>query len=518
MSRNFPPAILAAFSLGAPALAQRGGNDWMTSAFDAQRSSWVRTDTKIYRENMAKPGFEFLWKHKVETAPRAGTGVTQPALLDFYIGYKGFRALGFYGGTSGKLVALDIDLARVEWEKTLSPAPSTPATAACPGGLTSGVARPTSTDYPNVPTTFGFGRGNPAKSGVGAPDEGAVTLRQTPAPPFRPTPPAKPGAAAAAAFNPFAPRVSWVLAVGGDGKLHSMWVSNGNTPDPAVPFVPAGAHAVGLVSYGGVSYVSTINGCGGAPDGVWALDMATKKVVNWKSAKPIAGSAGHAAGPDGTVYAAAGSELTALAAKTLEPLATFKTGGAEFNSSPVVFDYKGKNLIAAATTDGRLLLLDSAALGGAALDQSAVFSSGGHRVGTITSWQDPQGTRWVLASAGGSAAASAGFPASNGSVTNGAIAAWRVVDKNGVPSLEPAWTSRDLAAPLAPVVIGGVVFAASSRPAVLYAFDSATGKEFWNSGKTIVGNATGGLAAGGNRVYVATQDGTQWVFGFPIEH
>jgi hypothetical protein len=28
----------------------------------------------------------------------------------------------------------------------------------------------------------------------------------------------------------------------------------------------------------------------------------------------------------------------------------------------------------------------------------------------------------------------------------------------------------------------------------------------------------GGLAAGGSRVYVATQDGTQYVFGYPIEH
>jgi len=60
---------------------------------------------------------------------------------------------------------------------------------------------------------------------------------------------------------------------------------------------------------------------------------------------------------------------------------------------------------------------------------------------------------------------------------------------------------------------------ASSR-AILYALDSTTGKELWNSGEamsTFV-RTTGGLAAGGSHVYVATQDGTQYAFGFPIEH
>jgi len=50
------------------------------------------------------------------------------------------------------------------------------------------------------------------------------------------------------------------------------------------------------------------------------------------------------AGPDGTLYAAAGNELVALAPEKLETVATYKTAGAEFTSSPVVFDYKGRNL------------------------------------------------------------------------------------------------------------------------------------------------------------------------------
>ena len=84
------------------------------------------------------------------------------------------------------------------------------------------------------------------------------------------------------------------------------------------------------------------------------------------------------------------------------------------------------------------------------------------------------------------------------------------------------------------MIVNGVIFAVasgehrsgtaaerlkSSSPAVLYALDSVTGNVLWNSGKTMTSFVTtGGLATGGSRVYVATQDGTQYVFGYPIEH
>jgi outer membrane protein assembly factor BamB len=53
----------------------------------------------------------------------------------------------------------------------------------------------------------------------------------------------------------------------------------------------------------------------------------------------------------------------------------------------------------------------------------------------------------------------------------------------------------------------------------LYALDATTGKELWNSGKAIPSFVhSGGLAAGGSRVYVATYEGTQYTFSFPTEH
>ena len=56
-------------------------------------------------------------------------------------------------------------------------------------------------------------------------------------------------------------------------------------------------------------------------------------------------------------------------------------------------------------------------------------------------------------------------------------------------------------------------------PAVLYALDAATGKDVWNSGKSMTSFVTtGGMSAGGGRVYVSTHDGIQYAFGIPMEH
>ena len=495
--------------------AQRGVGDWMTTAYDAQRSNWVRNDNKISVARMSKPGFELAWKVPMQNAARQMNNITSPALLDFYISYRGFRTLAFFGGSSDRLIAIDSDIARLEWDKTLGQGGGAAGTIPCPGGMTSAVTRPTATAYPLFGMGSGPGRGTPAKSAVGEPHAGAVTIRP-PAP--RPAAPPKP--APAGAPNPFAARIQWVMALTGDGKLHAMYVSNGEEPNAAIPFLPANAHAVGLIVYDNTAYAATVNGCGGVENGVWALDLTTKKVTQWKAPKNVVGTAGPAAGPDGTLYVASGGELIALEAKTLKPLGSYKAGGTEFTSSPVVFEYKGKNLIAATSADGRLHLVDAANLGGGALDKSEPFSNPDYAAGALASWQNVDGTRWVLAPAGG------------------AVKAWKVVDKGGKPGLEAGWTSREMVSPLPPIVVNGVVFALSSgefrskdakvtaaerakksQKAVLYAIDGMTGKELWTSGSEIGSFVhSGGLAAGGTRVYVSSHDGTQYAFGYPIEH
>jgi outer membrane protein assembly factor BamB len=517
--------------------AQRGG-DWMTVGNDAQRSSWVRNDAKISPATMRKPGFELVWKVKLKNEARQLDSLTPPVLFDFYISYRGFRSLGFVGGSSGNVTAIDIDLARLEWEKAF-PSSSSTSSIECPGGMTSSVTRPTVTGYPG-PGFAGFGRGAPAASGVGEPLEGAVTLKEREARLAAPPPPPPSSGASrriAPPSNPYAPTVQYVNAITADGKFHSMYVSNGEEPSPPIDFLPANANARGLIVFDKTAYVATINGCGGVENGVWALNLESKQVTKWKSDSGVAGSAGFAVGPDGTLYVAnANGELVALEPGRLTVKGSYKAGKA-FTATPVVFDYKDKDLIAVATSDGKIQLLDSAALAGPVLAASQAFSSEDFATGSLASWQDSNGTRWVLAPAGGAVAAGAGF-AGNGDVKNGAIVAFKVVEQNGTPTLQPGWVSRDMVSPLTPAVINGVVFALASGEfrssdarltaaqrtqrssnAVLYALDAATGKELWNSGSAITSVVhSGGLAAGAGRVYVGGHDGTQYAFSFPMEH
>ena len=93
--------------------------------------------------------------------------------------------------------------------------------------------------------------------------------------------------------------------------------------------------------------------------------------------------------------------------------------------------------------------------------------------------------------------------AANGPAPNGRVVAFKLVDEGGKLSLAPAWQSRDLTSPLAPIVMNGMVIAVSSGeyrglpaslsaaqraqrsvPAVLHILDAATGKTLWSSGTT----------------------------------
>jgi outer membrane protein assembly factor BamB len=120
----------------------------------------------------------------------------------------------------------------------------------------------------------------------------------------------------------------------------------------------------------------------------------------------------------------------------------------------------------------------------------------------------------------------------------GAIVAFKLTDQGGKIALERSWASRAMVAPLTPVVFNGTVFAVASGerrsladakltaaqraqrsvPAILYALDSATGKELWNSGRTITSFARAGLSASAGQVYLVTFDNTLYAFGIPMEH
>jgi hypothetical protein len=510
--------------------------EWMTNGGDAQRSHWIPADARVSRETVGSAGFQFLWKVKLNNGAVQLQSLPPAVLIDRYIGYRGFRSLAFIGGSSNNVSAIDTDLSRMEWQHRFQLPASPAGSPACPGGLTANVSRETTAGYPPLEAVGGGlgGRSAPASSAMGVAGEGAVTLA-----------PALAALARGPARRPQrVPLPAVLYVVGGDGMLHSLYLSNGMEGGRPLTFLPPNANAQGLIVLDGVAYAATGN-CGGASSGIWALDIASKQVSQWAPSRgTVVGETGPAFAPDGTVYAATDAgELVALSARSLNPIGSYSTGGPPFTSSPVVFPDKGRTLLAAATKDGRIHLVDGTSLGGPD-NQKLLFttpayaSDGGFAPRALATWQALDGVRWLLAGSNTPPGAGSGFAQTNGPVTSGAVAAWRVVDRNGAVSLEPGWLSRNLISPLTPAIINGVVFAVSggeyrpadsslpvpervgrSSPAVLYALDGATGKTIWDSGTTIASFVhSGGLSGQAGQVYLETFDETLYAFGFPMEH
>jgi outer membrane protein assembly factor BamB len=537
--------MLCLFASVISAQAQRGANnDWVTENADPQRTATVKADAKINKDSVAKPGaVKFLWKLKLKNAPRQLNNLTPPATLERLIGYRGFRMLGFVAGSGDNLFTIDTDLGRMEWEKHLNAAPGTQAsTLACPGGMTTGVARPTLSAIAAGGGGFGFGRRAPAKGTVGEPWAGATTLSEVrPQPNFPTGPP--PGAQRPAA-RPGAPPIgggfggspNLIYALASDGMLHSMHLSNGQEYQPPIKFLPPGANASGLIIVDGKAYAVTSQSCNGVANGLWAYDFEAQQASTWKG--NVVGTAGAAFGGDGTIYVAMGAgegaanSVVAIDPKTLKTKSAYQAN-TEFASSPVVFEYKGKTLVAAAAADGSLHLVDAASMTALSVTPATAKAAA---PGSLASWQDRDGARWILVAHTG--ALPAGFKSAGGAVTKGAILAWKLGEEGGKLTLKPGWASRDLASPLTPTVINGVVLATSSgefrtndgkmtaamraarsRRAVIYLLDGATGKELWSSGATITSFARGNALSGGmGQFYLTTYDGTIYAFGFPMEH
>ena len=511
-------AGVAAAALSAEVLhAQgRGGPSWTTNQGDAQRSAWIRTDAKLSIEAIQKPGFRFLWKATLDNRVRQLHNLTQPVTLANIISYKGFKALAFVGGSSDMVFSIDYDLNRMFWTRRLGAAPSaSAATLSCPGALTT-ITRQTSVAPAAVPGRgVEAGAAPPAGRGGGGGGGGGL------------------GGGRGAGNT--------TIAVGSSGMLHLLNPQTGEDTVPPVKFLPANATASGAILIDEVVYAATVGKCGGTDDGVYAVDLSANSgnpVTRWTArGAPIVGTAGPAFGSDGTVYVTTGSgsgtanAVVALDGRALTLKGSF-TASSPFTSSPVVFRYQGRDYVAVANGDGRLYLFDSMSLA-QTTTMSTQYTSGTFSTGALATWEDATGTRWILAPTGGAPAAGSGFSA-NGTIANGAVIAFKVVDQAGKASLQPAWASRDLIAPVAPMVINGVVFALSTgefrdsgmppsgRSArVPLSSTHSMGRparSTWNSGRTMTSFVHEVAPSGSDsQVYVVTYDGTLYAFGMPME-
>lgn len=517
----------------------RGGQNWNTLSADAQRTAWLRTETRISAATLTGPeagGFRLLWTIRPETEAKRSTMLTQPLILGNLISHKGFKALMFVGGSSDTVWAYDYDLAKVYWTQKLNTSVASAATSTC-GVPLMAITRNTPLNQSAVPGAVWAARGGPA-----------------PTPPPTPTPA---GRGPQQGINPNnLPIANAIWVVSSSGTVHALNPHVGTELRTPVQLVPAGAKVTGSVLVDGTLYAATTTDeCGGAPSSLSALDVSREgsspSPSTWKSeGAPIAGNVGPTLGLNNVLYVATGSgsgryanAVVALDPKALEVKDWF-AAQTPFTTAPVAFNHEGRDLVAAANRDGRLYVLDGSTPGGpdhrTAIAKSSIYSSAGSDFtpGAVTTWQGADGIRWLLVASAGAVARETKFPISNGVISSGSVVAFKLTGQGAALALEPAWTSRDLISPMTPIVLNDVVFVLSSgafrttdvkmpaptrlersKPAVLYALDAKTGKELWSSGNTITTSVQGmGPSGQDGQVYVSAADGTIYAFGLPLEH
>ena len=462
--------------------AQSRGGNWPTSGGDAQRSGWEGADARISKDTVKD--LQLLFKLKLESQSKGSRPLLPPVIMGRLISYRGFKELAFVGSNADIVYAIDADLGTIFWQKHLEYSTREPQVTAstpdCPGGMT---ATPT----------------------MSVPGAGAVAVRGGGAP----TPPAS-----------FIAGTASVYAISSDGRLHRLNVSTGDDVVQPVQVLPANSKTSNLMMVNNTIYAVTSPACNLTQNAVWAIDLtqdppkATSYVLN---AGEVAEPAGPVIGNDGAVYIQTSTRLLSLnpGDLTLKGYFTLADGGADDRrntSSPLVFQYKGRERIATAGKEGRIYLLDSGPLG--SNHDKPLFRTMPLAIsGNLSSWQDADGTRWILAPVWGR----------NGTAPNGSIAAFKADEQNGSSALTPAWVSRDMMTPLPPVIANGVVFALSAGKgttrATLYALDATTGKELYSSRNLITSPASlAGMTISNGRVYFSTLDGTFYAFGMFMEH
>ena len=492
-----------------------GSAEWTTSSYNPQRDAWQRNESKVTRANAGS--LQLLWKLKTDNKAMGMQSFREPLIVSGIKTPAGPKTVAIFAGSANEVFVADADSGELVWKKSLKWASDQPQEA-------------------------GEGQGFICTNALSA------TPVITPAGPTE--------------------RVLYVMTT--DGYLHMLEPGSGDEKEPPVQ-VLTGIYGkpYGLNLVNGVVFTITGQGCGGVINALYAYNTVTKKVT--VSSPPQAGlwgTAGPAVGSDGTIYfesgdhpydAKTGQLATSFQAytflnDTLRLKDYFTPSNYEWltrrdldmNTTPVIFSYKGRDLIVGGGKEGRFYMLDSKSLGGedhqTALFRSALIANANVNFqtegtwGSFAAWKAKDGTQWVLAPNGGPTTFK--FPTNYGDTPNGGILAFKVEEKAGKPTLAPVWQSRDMMTAEPPVVANGLVFVLAggeftgqtndvegglyntkqrierSIPAKLFVLDAQTGKELYSSGDQIASFLhQAGLSVAGGRVMFGTFDGTIYCFG-----
>src|SRR6185369_13025543 len=515
--KNLPIAALSALLMfGVHAL----GADWLTDGGDTKRNNWQKDEKLLTIANVKD--MKLLWKIKLDNQPRQMHSLLEPLVIGRLETSSGPKQVVIQAGVSDNVYAIDADNGQILWHKHFdSSFKETPGgrgpSVLCPGGMTANV-------------TIGPG-GEPGKYTIYA--------------------------------------ASW------DGSLHQLNAANGEDLVPPAKFMPPNGKPYAMSLWKNVIYTHSAQGCGGNPNTAYTYDLATHKVGSWGPAGGgMWGRSGPAVSKDLVMYTGTGDgrwdpELGLYGngiigvkqnpeTKALELVDYYGPSNAEWlwkrdldmQVTPTIFNYKGTEYAVDASKECRLYFMDTESIGGddhrtpayrtpLICNEIVDFAEAGIW-GSLASWEESDGTRWVLTPFWGPKHPKFKAPIENGVVKKGAIAAFKVETVGGKVQLVPAWISRDMDQAEPPLVGNGVIFAygsgentaqafpdvgldfrmerriPKSTHAVLYALDAKNGNELWSSGNQIATwNHWGGLGMANGRVYINTYDGVLYCFGIP---
>ena len=515
-----PHAVIVSAQTSGPALY-----DWLTDGGDNQRTGWNKQEKILTKDNVKN--LKVLWRLETKNQVRALHSLMPVLVVSQLNTPAGTKQVGYLAGISDNLFAFDTDTGKILWQKHWD--------YEAPAGRGGGGGGQAAQD----PARLGFLRpgGSSDTPVIGPPD--------------------------AQGRRP-------IYFVTGDGMLHTLNAATGEDLEPPYMFHTGKGWSLSLA--GNVLWMA--NTYAGDTISAVRVDDPQHKVMNFN-----AGSGG-AWGRRGAVIDSAGVAWTTTGDGIYDPTSDpprygnsvvgvqivgnelklkdyytptnwdwLRKRDLDPNNTPTIFNFKGRELMAASGKECRVYLLDPKSLGGPDhqtplyktplfCNEEVDFQDAGSW-GAMSTWEDSAGVRWVLAPFWGPAHSQAKFPIMNTPPTkDGGVAAFKVEDKSGKPELTPAWISRDMKRGEPVIVANGMVFgygsgeetrqswpdiglqfdssirAAKGTRATIYILDAQTGKELWSSGDQMhQWNHFTGITVANGKIYLGTYDGTLYCFG-----
>jgi len=543
--------------------ANAPANDWPTYGYDQERTGWNRGETTLTKDNVSK--LKIQWSTQLSTPPTdvALSTLTPPVVIAGVSTSEGTKNLLLLLGADDTLFALDTDSGKVLWQKTY-PNPIKPGRAAT--WLCSNTANGAPViDKANGVVYFITSDGKLRSASL---SDGAERLKPIDmVAPFT----------RAWGLN-LIDNVVYTTSGRGCGEIidPNSPLMAAETPNPAAtaaappgpPRRPLTGPPIdpGLVSamdvrdpaHPQLTYFYTSNG---RPSGPWGRGGVTKGPNNTLLLETADGLYDPAAGQFGiSVLMLAPKATRLMDSFTPKNWKYMNSKDLDWSASPIVFQFAGKTLVAAAGKESVVDLLDTSDLGGGPPENHSAPLYQGPQLGNddalgtqpsqgiwggIATYETSDGKRFIYVPMWGPQSKKvAAFKYTNGPIPNGSIMAVQVIADGDKLAEVPTWTSPDMIMPDPPVVANGVVYATQTggqalqnttmpdgpRPdptttgasyratpvsnLILYAFDAETGKQLYSSGKLITNWVHFGepvVALG--KVFLVTHDAHVYAFG-----